>query len=127
MLKDPSQRPRWPNDDDPAGCTVRTPPTAQNTRLHPRRRPDPRPRYRRERCHLHFVNAVLLRDLPVSDPKSLVRIGDRRACCVGKGVHDDGDDGLFSTDKFNKFRSTNTDFSELAAMEAGYEYRPLTA
>ena len=74
-----------------------------------------------------LVNAVLLSDLPVSDPKALVRIGDKRSCCVGKGIRDDGDNGLFSTDTFDRFRSATPEFSELAAMEAGYEYRPLTA
>ena len=30
-----------------------------------------------------LVNAVLMRNLPVADPKMLVRIGDHNDCCVG--------------------------------------------
>ena len=34
-----------------------------------------------------LVNAVLLKSLPVADPKSLVRIGDDDMCCVNIGDH----------------------------------------
>jgi macrolide transport system ATP-binding/permease protein len=73
-----------------------------------------------------LVNAVLLKDLPVTDPKMLVRLGDKRQCCVGKGVSGEGDNGFFSTDTYDRFRQSNPEFVDLAAMEAGYEYRPLT-
>src|SRR5271170_3348903 len=73
-----------------------------------------------------LVNAVLLKDLPVADPKTLVRLGDKRQCCVGKGIFGDGDNGYFSTDTYDRFRQSNPEFVDLAAMEAGYEYRPLT-
>jgi macrolide transport system ATP-binding/permease protein len=73
-----------------------------------------------------LVNAVLLKDLPVADPITLVRLGDKRQCCVGKGVSGEGDNGIFSTDTYDRFRQSNPEFVELAAMEAGYEYRPLT-
>ena len=33
-----------------------------------------------------LVNAVMLKNLPVADPKSLVRIGDTLDCCVFFGV-----------------------------------------
>ena len=33
-----------------------------------------------------LVNAVLLKKLPVADPKTLVRIGDNNDCCVGIGA-----------------------------------------
>ena len=45
-----------------------------------------------------LVNAMLLRNLPVTDPKSLVRIGDKDDCCVNGGWNDDGAYSLFSTD-----------------------------
>ena len=32
-----------------------------------------------------LVNAILLRKLPVADPKSLVQLGDKAPCCVGIG------------------------------------------
>ncbi len=74
-----------------------------------------------------LVNAVLLKNLPVVDPKMLVRLGDEMQCCVGKGVENDGDHAFFSTDTYEQLRKNNPEFAELAAMEAGYEYRPLTA
>ena len=37
-----------------------------------------------------LVNAVLLKDLPVVDPQSLVRLGDSDQCCVNRGAEEDG-------------------------------------
>ncbi|MGA8620558.1 MAG: ABC transporter permease [Candidatus Sulfotelmatobacter sp.] len=74
-----------------------------------------------------LVNAVLLRDLPVTDPKTLVRIGDTDDCCVNSGYNDIGDYSLFSTESYLLFKKELPEFDELAAMEAGFEYRPLTA
>ena len=73
-----------------------------------------------------LVNAVLLRDLPVTDPKTLVRIGDTDDCCVNSGYSDSGDYSLFSTESYLMFKKELTEFEELAAVEAGFEYRPLT-
>jgi macrolide transport system ATP-binding/permease protein len=74
-----------------------------------------------------LVNAVLLRNLPVSDPKTLVRIGDADDCCVNSGYKESGDYSLFSTESYLLFKKELTEFEELAAVEAGFEYRPLTA
>ena len=73
-----------------------------------------------------LVNAILLRNLPVSDPKSLVRIGDKDDCCVSGGWNDEGDYSLFSTDSYYMFKKNLPEFEELAAMESGYAWRPLT-
>jgi len=73
-----------------------------------------------------LVNAILLRNLPVADPKSLVRIGDKDDCCVNGGWNDDGDYSLFSTDTYFMFKKNMPEFEELAAMESGYAWRPLT-
>ena len=73
-----------------------------------------------------LVNAMLLRNLPVTDPKSLVRIGDRDDCCVNGGWIDSGDYSLFSTDSYYMFKKSLPEFEELAAMESGYAWRPLT-
>ena len=73
-----------------------------------------------------LVNAMLLRNLPVSDPKSLVRIGDKDDCCVNGGWNDNGDYSLFSTDTYSMFKKGLPEFEELAAMESGYAWRPLT-
>ena len=37
-----------------------------------------------------LVNAVLLKNLPVVDPSTLVRIGNTNECCVNWGANDDG-------------------------------------
>jgi predicted permease len=73
-----------------------------------------------------LVNAILLHNLPVTDPKSLIRIGDKDACCVNSGWNDDGDYSLFSTDTYYMFKKNLPEFEELAAMESGYAWRPLT-
>jgi predicted permease len=74
-----------------------------------------------------LINSVLLRDLPVVDPHSLVRIGDNSDCCVNSGSSHNGDYGLFSTDIYLHLRQALPEFQDLAAMQAGFEYRPLTA
>ena len=73
-----------------------------------------------------LVNAILLHNLPVTDPKTLVRIGDTDACCVNSGWNDEGDYSLFATDTYYMFRKSLPEFEELAAMESGYAWRPLT-
>src|SRR5580658_3269408 len=37
-----------------------------------------------------LVNAVLLKNLPVADPKTLVRVGDQAQCCQYSGTQPDG-------------------------------------
>ena len=74
-----------------------------------------------------LVNSVLLRNLPVADPKTLIRIGDRDDCCVNGGINTDtADYSLFATDTYYLFRKNLTEFEELAAMESGYAWRPIT-
>lgn len=73
-----------------------------------------------------LVNAMMLRNLPVADPKTLVRIGDQNDCCVNGGWNDNGDYSLFSTDSYYMFKKSLPEFEELAAMESGYAWRPLT-
>ena len=74
-----------------------------------------------------LVNAVLLRNLPVVDPQTLIRVGDTDDCCVNSGWNDKGDYSLFSTDTYLMMKKNVPEFQELAAMEAGFDYRPLTA
>ena len=73
-----------------------------------------------------LVNAILLHNLPVVDPNALVRIGDKDDCCVNRGWNDAGDYSLFSTDTYDMFKKSLPEFEELAAMESGYAWRPLT-
>jgi macrolide transport system ATP-binding/permease protein len=73
-----------------------------------------------------LVNAILLHNLPVVDPNTLVRIGDKDDCCVNGGWNDNGDYSLFSTDTYSMFKKSLPEFEELAAMESGYAWRPIT-
>ena len=74
-----------------------------------------------------LVNAVLLKNLPVADPSRLVRLGDDNDCCVNSGPRDNGDYTLFSTDSYQQLKKNAPEFEELAAMEAGFGYRPVIA
>ncbi len=77
-----------------------------------------------------LVNAVLLRNLPVADPKTLVRIGNQNQCCVGGGVQSDRDDegnySYFPTATWELIKKNAPEFEELAAIQAGFQYRPIT-
>jgi macrolide transport system ATP-binding/permease protein len=73
-----------------------------------------------------LVNAILLHHLPVTDPKTLIRIGDKDDCCVNDGWNDDGDYSLFATDTYYMLKQNLPEFEELAAMESGYAWRPIT-
>jgi len=74
-----------------------------------------------------LVNAVLMMNLPVADPKTLVRIGDQNQCCVRGSAIADGDYGVFSTHTYEEIKKSNPEFEDLAAMQAGFEYRPIIA
>ncbi|HKW17510.1 MAG TPA: ABC transporter permease [Terriglobales bacterium] len=73
-----------------------------------------------------LINAILLHNLPVTDPKTLVRIGDKDDCCVNSGWNDEGDYSLFATDTYYTLKKSLPEFEELAAMESGYAWRPIT-
>src|SRR5579863_3688412 len=73
-----------------------------------------------------LVNSVLLRNLPVADPHTLVRIGDTDDCCVNSGTNDNGDYSLFATESYYAFKKGLPEFAELAATESGYAWRPIT-
>src|SRR5580693_3401430 len=64
-----------------------------------------------------LVNAVLLKDLPVVDPQSLVRLGDSDQCCVNRGPEDGVNYSIHSTDTWQRFQQNNSEFAELAAMQ----------
>jgi macrolide transport system ATP-binding/permease protein len=66
-----------------------------------------------------LVNAVLLKNLSVVDPSTLVRIGDTNECCVNWGANDDGDYSLFATDDWHQLQKNAPEFEELAAMQSG--------
>jgi len=67
-----------------------------------------------------LVHAILLKSLPVADPSTLYRIGDKDDCCVNGGfINENGDFDLFSYALYQQFQSTTPEFEELAAMQAG--------
>ena len=72
-----------------------------------------------------LVKAVLLKNLPVVDPKALIRVGDRADCCQNSGPNPEGDYSMFSTDTYEQMKRNTPDFEELAAMQAGFENRPV--
>jgi predicted permease len=72
-----------------------------------------------------LVNAVLMKNLSVADPKTLVLLGDHSDCCVGAGIGDDGDYSLFPTEAYQQLKKNAPEFEELAAMQAGFTGRPV--
>jgi macrolide transport system ATP-binding/permease protein len=72
-----------------------------------------------------LVNAVLKKSLPVTDPATLIRLGENNDCCVGSGIRDSY--SYFSTDAYQQFKKNTPEFEELAAMQAGFSYRPVIA
>jgi hypothetical protein len=46
---------------------------------------------------------------------------------VNSGVNDNGDYSLFSTETWHLLKKSAPEFEELAAMQAGFSYRPITA
>ncbi len=74
-----------------------------------------------------LVHAVLLQNLPISDPKTLIRVGDNDDCCVNGGVPDENDYSLFSYDLYRHLRDNTPEFEQLAAMQSGTGYGSITA
>jgi predicted permease len=74
-----------------------------------------------------LVDALMMRNLPVIDPKTLVRLGDTSDCCVNSGAADNGDYSLFSTEIYERLKKYAPEFEQLAAMQAGFPYRPVVA
>ena len=68
-----------------------------------------------------LIHAILLRSLPVADPKSLYRIGDGFSdCCFTNGLeNDNGDFDIFSWEAYRHLRAVTPEFEQLAAMQAG--------
>ncbi len=73
-----------------------------------------------------LVNSVLLQNLPVGDPKTLVRLGNQDDCCVNSGTQDDGNYSLFPTETYELLKKNVPEFASLAAMQAGFGFRPVT-
>jgi macrolide transport system ATP-binding/permease protein len=74
-----------------------------------------------------LVNAVLLKNLPVADPKTMVYLGGNDNCCVGHGIPDGGDSTVFSTNSNQHLRKNTQEFKDLATIQAGFAFRPVIA
>ncbi|HEU5404127.1 MAG TPA: ABC transporter permease [Terriglobales bacterium] len=69
-----------------------------------------------------LLHNVLMKSLPVVDPKMLVRVGDKDDCCVNGGfLNDDGDFDLFSYPLYKHIQETTPEFEQLAAMQSGQD------
>ena len=67
-----------------------------------------------------LVQGILLKSLPVTDPKQLYRIGDTNDCCVEGGYsNDSGDVSIFSFDLYLHLKQNAPEFEQLAAVQAG--------
>ena len=66
-----------------------------------------------------LVHAVLLQNLPVTDPDRLIRVGDTDDCCVESGLPDDNDFSIFPYDLYTQLRDNTPEFEQLAAMQGG--------
>ncbi len=72
-----------------------------------------------------LVHQVMLKSLPVTKPDELWRIGDKLRCCnwggytQGTGPSGEGDFSLFSWEAYKNFRAHTTEFTDLAALQAG--------
>lgn len=69
-----------------------------------------------------LIHAILMKSLPVGDPKALYRIGDTyKDCCFTNGLeNDNGDFDIFSYDNYRHLRESRPEFEQLAAMQAGH-------
>ena len=74
-----------------------------------------------------LVNSVLMKNLPVADPKMLVRLGSENNCCMNDGARGNNNYSLFSTDTYEQLKKNAPEFEALAAMQAGFGYRPIIA
>ena len=64
-----------------------------------------------------LVNAVMLKSLPVKNPKQLYRVGSGDNCCVIGGMQDPW--GIYSYALYRQLRDHTPEFSEMAAFQGG--------
>src|ERR1700720_4816417 len=64
-----------------------------------------------------LIDAVMVRSLPVANPRQLYRLGDNNNCCVMVGTQNGGSFVLYSYALYENLRDHTPEFSELAAFE----------
>src|SRR5947208_5207065 len=62
-----------------------------------------------------LVDAIMLKSLPVANPKQLYRLGDNDNCCVMVGTQNGGSFVLYSDELYEYLRDHTPEFSHLAA------------
>src|SRR5438094_1064604 len=62
-----------------------------------------------------LVDAIMLKSLPVANPKQLYRLGDNDNCCVMRGPQNGGSFVLYSYQLYEYLRDQTPEFSHLAA------------
>jgi predicted permease len=66
-----------------------------------------------------LIHAVMLKSLPVADPKMLVRLGDGDNCCVIGGFQGPHF-SIFAHSLYSYLRDHTPEFEEMAAFQAGF-------
>src|ERR1700752_2294234 len=67
-----------------------------------------------------LVHQVMLKSLPVAKPEELWRIREKVRCCnLGGYTQGGGDFSLFSWEAYKNFRAQTSEFTDLAALQAG--------
>ncbi len=64
-----------------------------------------------------LVDAVMLKSLPVTNPKELYRLGNGDNCCVIGGFQDNW--AMYSYSLYQQFRDHTPEFSQMAAFQGG--------
>src|SRR5438132_13877140 len=65
-----------------------------------------------------LVDAIMLKPLPVANPKQLYRLGDNNNCCVMVGTQNGGSFVLYSYPLYENLRDHTPEFDELAAFRS---------
>src|SRR5437899_7483442 len=65
-----------------------------------------------------LIDAVMLKPLPVANPKQLYRLGDNNNCCVMVGTQNGGSFVLYSYPLYESLRDHTPEFDELAAFDS---------
>jgi hypothetical protein len=68
-----------------------------------------------------LIHSILMKSLPVADPKSLYRIGNTfTGCCFTNGLDNaNGEFDIFSWENYRHLRASTPEFENLAAVQAG--------
>src|SRR5215469_15057706 len=66
-----------------------------------------------------LIDAVMLKSLPVANPKELYRLGNNGNCCGVGGLQQEW--SIFSYDLYKDFRDNEPQFSQMAAFQGGEE------